>query len=250
MRLTHRRRGNILMVIAVLVMLSLIITSLFSITLSQQNLAREKAKDAGNTNSYIALANMCADAFRCDFESLVWRRNIASVEDPLGTMDFGIEIYDEAIAQFQEAMTYGEAEEDEDTSPSWRYTLTVPMDAAEYAGIGHAEARRYIQDLLEDARVIIIVQDALHVYTENEDIPALANGDSVSVGDINFTLQMIKGTWFIEQSYCLSGEQLVGRYNDAQARFSVDGTEAECRLVRQTVSRRTVNTGYGDTEEN
>lgn len=229
------------MVVLVLLMLTLMLTGLFSITNAQQESARLKVSEAGEVNSYIALANMCADAFRCDLEGLYWKKNTADVDDPTGAgSDYGIEIYDEAIVMFQNALMLGDAPNEDG---SWTYQLTTPYAAVEYAGVSDTDAVDYMYELLNGGKLTVLVQGPFAVTAADGDIPALANGDYVTISDITFTLRLTKGTWLVEQQYRLSGEKLTGRYEGAQALFSIDGEDAVCQLERQTVSRRNVGTG-------
>lgn len=62
------RRGNLFLTVIVFLLLTMSIGSLFTLTVSNKTDSYEKAKQAGNINSYIALANVCADAFRNDLK--------------------------------------------------------------------------------------------------------------------------------------------------------------------------------------
>ena len=106
------RRGNLFLTVIVFLLLTMSIGSLFTLTVSNKTDSYEKAKQAGNINSYIALANVCADAFRNDLESQTVRINTADVNNPDGavggdggegvqTEQIPVTIYEDAIKIIQ-----------------------------------------------------------------------------------------------------------------------------------------------------
>lgn len=276
--LEKKRRGNLLITVLVFVVVVMMLTSIFGILSGQTASARFKAGKAGETQSYITLANMCANAFQKDLEGQATRITMADVEHPDG--DWGTEIYDKAIADIQKAIQLGNT----DTNGNWKHTLSKPSDIIQYAGIpadnplgignpaNAAEAAQFelnkarshaleeMKDLLEDSKVSITVEAPLEIFhgaEENQEL--LQNGDTLLIQDILFDLVMTKGTTKVTQSYRLSGEKLIGRFtmsNEASAPeggtstgvakpvsvwCTIDSTSAVCNLESQMVTRSNIN---------
>lgn len=266
--LRKKRRGNLLITILVFVVVVMMLTSIFGMLTGQTASAKIKAGKAGETQSYITLANMCANAFQTDLEGQATRITMADVAHPDG--DWGAEIYDKAIANIQTSIQLG----DVDAEGAWAHTLTNPVDIIQYAGIpadnslsidnpadmeeaaqfelnkARNQALTEMNDLLKDSKVSITVKAPLEVFHGAEgNQELLQNGDTLLIQDILFDLVLTKGTTKVNQSYRLTGEYLTGRFTMSEeeptkpesAWCTINNTNAVCNLESQTVTRSNIN---------
>ena len=229
-----KSRGNMLLILILLIVVSFSLVALLKLSVSSMNDTRQKAEDIGQANTFIAVANICADTFLSDLEGLSWLMTVADINNLYGVShaDYGIEIYDKAIGMFQEAMQLQDLGEGR-----WQYHLTDPWLAFEYAGLADRDTRKYLDNQLKDAKIVLTVLAPLSVYSEEGDKTDLQDEDSISITDIIFTVKLTKGTWRLTQTYRLSGVKLLGSFGEAQVRFAIDGDEAVCHLEGQTITR-------------
>ena len=221
------RRGNLFLTVIVFLLLTMSIGSLFTLTVSNKTDSYEKAKLAGNINSYIALANVCADAFRNDLESQTVRINTADVNNPDGavggdggegvqTEQIPVTIYEDAIKIIQKgdasrqglqlAAVAGEPD-------AWWYTLVNASDALAYAGVSDSDTLSATEKLLKDSKLTIKVLAPLTLsLSGEEDGTTMETGDTMTVDNIYYQVILTKGTTKITQDYCLEGEKLTGRF--------------------------------------
>lgn len=240
-----RRRGNLLVTVLVFIMLTMTITAMFSINVSMKQNARTKANQAGDSHAYIALANLCADAFKDDLEAQVVRIVTADVENPDGTgeedaEDIGLEVYNEALAEIQASLTRETVDDN-----TWLHHLTDPHDPLAYIGFtgeeeGLQSAAELAARLLEDAVVEIKVTsgDLTASGGLEGESGNLTTGDNIGIDNIYYTVTLTKGTWKVVQNYCLQGERLTGRIEPSLIWIAADGTDAVNQMIGQSVSKR------------
>lgn len=236
MRLRHHR-GNLLITVMIVLFATLMVGSMLAITTAQMNLSRSRAERAGDTESYVALANLCADAFKDELEAQSASVSIVSTEDPDG-MELTLSVYDDIVEKMHVELIKPGTTPDEENGGRWTYILTDPILPIEYAGLEDKDFRNKSDDLLKDARLSISV-DAPFSVSAPVDGMALTfeTGDEIYFDDITFTVILEKGTTQVIQHYRLSGEILSARYTPALAIGSVDGSRAVCVLESQSVSR-------------
>lgn len=231
----RRRRGNLMITVCVIVVVVMLISSLLALLVGQKASARAKAAEAGDLNSYIAITNLCADAFMDDLEGQTFSKVIASVDNPDG--EFGLEVFDEAAIKLQEGLTLVSR-----ADGSWQHPLVVPMHAVEYAGVSDTKVLKLLSKLLDDASVEITVIGPLGVAGGLADVDGeVENRDTMEMEDIFLRVTLKKGTTKVVQDYRLTGERLNARYEDTLIWFSVDDSGAECLLESQTVTRTNVS---------
>ena len=249
------RRGNLFLTVVVFLLLTMSIGGLFTLTVSNKTDSYEKAKQAGNINSYIALANVCADAFRNDLESQTVRINTADVNNPAGAVggDGGegvqpaqipVTIYEDAIKIIQKgdasrqglqlAAVAGEPD-------AWWYTLVNASDALAYAGVSDSDTLSATEKLLKDSKLTIKVLAPLTLsLSGEEDGTTMETGDTMTVDNIYYQVILTKGTTKITQDYCLEGEKLTGRFESSLVWIAVDGESATNNLTGQIATQRNV----------
>lgn len=238
-----RRRGNLLVTVLVLIMLTMTMTAMFGINVAMKQSSWTRAKLSGDSHSYIALANLCADAFKDDLEAQVVRIVTADVENPDGTgesEEIGLEVYNEAMGQIQNSLSRATVD-----ANTWLHHLTDPQDALAYIGFlganaGQKDALKLAERLLEDSAVEIKVTSGNLAATggmENES-GNLISGDNIGIDNIYYTVTLTKGSWKVVQEYCLQGERLTGRIEPSLIWISADGVNAVNQLVGQSVTKR------------
>lgn len=232
-----KRSGNLIIVIVVFAFMAMTLAAIFSISVSQREKARRNAEKAGDINSYITIANLCADAFKNDLES-----EVVSFEASLTNLsaEYGAEIYHDATKMIQEELTKDEGE----TAGSWIYYLKDPKDVFDYIGVTSAEMSTVAERLLEHASVKITIKEPLtgDEIEETDDI-SLEDGNTVSLDAIYYTVVLEKGTTYIEQDYCLEGEHLICdvKYDSrnpgvvSRVQIKVNAENANNMLISQTV---------------
>jgi len=190
-----------------------------------------KAESAGDINSYITLANLCAGAFQDDIEAQSVEMVVASVTDP-DASDVSLDVFHTAISEIQTSLSTTSG------TGAWQHTLSNPYDAVEFAGFRSGDAKTHAESLLTDATVTIDVSAPLSVTITHEAMEkGLDGGCQVPIDDIEFCVTLEKGSWRIIQNYRLSGAVMEGRLVGAKALLFVNGELAECKLEYQTVMR-------------
>lgn len=246
------RRGNLLLTVVVFLLLTMTLGGLFSISASNRYRAYELAQSAGNVNAYIALANVCADAFRNDLEGQTVRVNIADVTNPTGSLGGGgtadslaqipTSVYEDAIKTIQMggagrnglqlAAVAGEPD-------AWWYTLVDARDALDYAGVSDTASLNKTESLLENSKLTIKVLAPLTVsLSGEEDETQMLTGDTLTIDNIYYQVTLSKGTTKITQDYCLSGEKMTGRVENSLVWIAVDGSSASNTMTAQTATQR------------
>ena len=241
----HKKRGNLLITLSVFIFVVLVLTGLFANLNTQRAAARTKATYAGDTDSYITLTNLCADAFQSDIEGQVVRL-YADVGNPEGWQieDAGYEIFDTAVQLMQkgDGTNQGLQRGENLESGEWFYQLTDPADALAFAGIEQADVLKITERLLKNGTVSVCVKTDFDVNSIQIDEEGMRENEKKwEMGDVFYTVTLRKGTTKVNQEYKLSGEILVARYEDTMVRITVDGTNAKNQMISQTVTRR--NTG-------
>ena len=235
---TNQRRGNILLMVFLLLTTVISCTALLKLSNAQMMASRKKAETVGQVNAYISIANICADTFRSDLEGLYWLMTVADLENMHGNAGYGLEIYDQAIEKFQTALTLKKLE-----SGGWLYHLSDPTVALEYAGVNDKETLSYLTELLDGSTVTITIHNDLTAYnSDNEENAPLDDKGNVSIADIIFTVHLKRGAWNVIQTYRLSGEKMMGRFGEGQNKFIIDGQDAKCQLESQIVTKNNRNT--------
>lgn len=239
--LNRTRKGNLLIVMAVFITIVLVLGGLFTTTSMRTSTARLKAQRAGDMESYITLANICADAFQADLE---WQSVTLypSVDNPngwdLSTINY--EVFDEAL----ETMQLGDGvksglKRTDGPGESWLYQLTNPTTAIVYAGIDDSATLKLCNRLLENAEVSVTINSGLEYFnpkiTSSRDMHE--DEQVVQISDITYTVWLKKGITTIRQDYVLSGEMLKARYSTNNVQISVDGSSAVNQMVSQTATR-------------
>ena len=236
------RRGNLFLTVIVFLLLTMSIGSLFTLTVSNKTDSYEKAKQAGNINSYIALANVCADAFRNDLESQTVRINTADVNNPDGAVggdggEDAIKIIQKGDASRQGLQLAAVAGEPD----AWWYTLVNASDALAYAGVSDSDTLSATEKLLKDSKLTIKVLAPLTLsLSGEEDGTTMETGDTMTVDNIYYQVILTKGTTKITQDYCLEGEKLTGRFESSLVWIAVDGESATNNLTGQIATQRNV----------
>ena len=188
--------------------------------------------------SYIALANLCADAFVDDLESQS-TSIYADVSSPDG-LEINFTTYEAQIENIQNSLMIPATEPDDDGK--WKYVLSNPMLPIEYAGIEDSNFLKYAKKLLNEAKLSIPVKGPLAVTEpDNDDEDFGAAEEHVVINDILFEVVLEKGTRKVVQEYRLSGEKLAVRADDTSALFQIRGDDAECILESQAVKTISMN---------
>ena len=240
--MAEKRRGNLLITLSVFIFVVLVLTGLFANLNTQRATARVKAVYAGDTDTYITLTNLCADAFQSDIEGQVVRL-YADVGNPDGWQieNAGYEIFDTAVKMMQkgDASNPGLQRGDNLDTGEWYYQLTDPSDALAYAGIEREDITKITERLLKNGTVSICVKTDFDVNSiQIDDDGMRENEKKWEMGDIFYTVTLRKGTTKVNQEYKISGEILVARYDDTMVRITVDGSKAKNQMISQTVTRR------------
>ena len=220
----------------------LILGGMFSLSNMRTSATRVKAIKAGDMDSYITLANICADAFQADVE---WQTVsvYAGLENPDGwdTSVINYEVFDKVIEtmQFGDGTKPGLVREMVAGSDAWKYALTTPATAISYAGVTDADTLSLTSRLLKNADVDITVLSGLEYFNPHmEDSDEVHDTEQVmQLSDITYVVTLKKGTMLVKQEYVLSGELLRARYSASNVTVAVDGSNAENRLVTQTAMR-------------
>lgn len=235
-----KRKGNLLLLVTIFFFLVLTVGSLFTITAAQRSQARIKVVNSAQTNSFLSITRVCADAFKDDLETQEYIHIISSIDNPGG--EINIDTYQAALEYIQSG--YGASsglERASGVAPnSWYHTLTDPNDAIDFAGVTDEAALEYLDSIIQNAEVDILVHSDFALDPSAfGNVLEFASGDVVKLQDIYFTVSMVKGSWQIEQDYVLSGEKMVASYEENRILFQIDKTEAECEVVAQRVTRLT-----------
>lgn len=232
------RKGNLLITVVIALFVALMSTSLLMFLNVQRAQVRHRVETAGTTESFIALANICADAFKYDLEMQHSRIALTSVEFPDG-IEVSLDTYDSAVRSFQAALssdgTYSSGE--------WEYCIHDPKALIEYAGITDRDFVKIIDSLLEDAAFSITVRNGLELsgsLSEDESI-TFNTGDELPIEDVLFTVVLEKGTTQVIQEYRLSGEKLYARYGGSMLSLSVDSADAANTMESQLITRNNSN---------
>ena len=236
----YRRNGNMLIVVSFFLALIILLTGVFSFVGKQKEFARIRATQAGKTSSYIALANLCADAFCNDLESMHGETVIASIGHPGGT-DLDPSIYDDAVKTMQAKLENPDAAAPVPSPDTWTYWLHDPNVVIEFSGIADRESLSKIERLLDQSSMDISISAPLSLTYRSDDKSEMMNGDTATISDVIFTIVLKKGTWKVEQTYCLSGEKLVARYSDVKLYYSINNENAQCKLLSQTVTQKNIS---------
>lgn len=235
-----RRKGNLLITVLAFFCIVLITTAMLNLSITQQNFERQQAINAGKTTSYIALANLCADAFRSDLES---QRTsyMAGVMNPTG--DFSQEIFNSGAGSIQSNLEnrVGPA----GMPDSWYHYMSDPNDVIGFIGLMEEDSVKLAEKLLDGATVSILVYAPLEARNPISNTILVSDGEDMPLTDINFRVVLEKGMTQIIQDYRLSDENLSIRMEKVQnggdwivnyVWVVVDGEDASCDLIGQTVT--------------
>ena len=233
---TRRRNGNILITLLIFLTATIALGGLMGINVSERNKAEQGAKTAGNTDAYISIANVCADAFIDDLLTQRTTLVIADITNPTG--DFSFDVYDKAIENIQTALCRRTA-----ADGSWYHHLTDPMDTLDYSGIDTGKIRTYLASLLKDATVTIHIFQPMAVEfdKDNDNSATLLTGDNLTIEDIEYEVVLKKGAWLVKQEYKYSGAKIFARYDDTAITITVDGEDGVNQMTSQIISKK--NTG-------
>lgn len=238
-----RRRGNLLIVLAVFITISLLLGGLFSASSVRATVARTNVVRAGDLDSYITIANLCADAFKEDLE---WQgvTLYPNVANPSGwnLTNINYDVFEEAIDAIQNGDGAHAGLKLTDVDGGWQYQLVNPINALTYAGINDNAVLSLAERLLDNADVKIVVHNDLSVYApdRNAEKNIRASEQYLQLDDITFTVTLQKGVIRVQQDYVLSGEVMVARFTEAKVQVTIDGTEAENRMLSQTAIKNYV----------
>ena len=228
----RRRRGNLLITVFVMVFITMMVSMMLMLSISQRARSQNQAEAAGVIDSYIAISNICADAFKTDLEAQYATYVLATVENPEG-INVSLDTYDSAAHDIQERLT-----SETIGFNSWKYTQTQPSIIISYADVENTSFLDVVNDLLDEARMSIVVSSDLSIIAPSgDDVISLDTGDLVPIEDIMYTVTVEKGTTQVVQTYRLSGEALSVRNNGSVLSIHVSGDGAKNILESQIVTR-------------
>lgn len=235
-----RRHGNMLITVAVFAGLVIVLSGMFSLVIAQKNNALKKGNSAGSLDSYVAIANLCADCFKSQFESK-GAQFTPTVDNP--TAEYGSEIFDTSLQLIQQNLSDGNISED----GSWVWKVKNPKTVIEYASImDNEDAAALANELLDNAVLKVTVSGGFSVTDTGERHPEINAKDVVDVDPIFFTVVLRKGTTEIVQNYKLEGELMTRRHdtdaddNIVRVNINIYGKDAANTLLGQTASRTSV----------
>lgn len=231
-----KRKGNMLITIVVCLFSVLIVGSMTTITSKHKDMAITRAANAGRIESYIALANLCADLFRTELENTHY--SLALTE---GAHVEGIELdlssYENALRAMQLQVTSPHAPAG-GPAGSWLYPLSDPAEPLSYIGIDNDALKNYTDQILDGATIQIQIDAPLSLaYTVEEDL-SFEDTDEMYLNDIWYTITLKKGTFTLVQRYRLSDEIFVAQKNMTLLMTTIDPRFAKTAMVSQTLTQR------------
>ena len=240
----RKRRGNLILTMMVVSGALLMIASLLSMTTAQRLRARNTAEKAGDIASYIAIANLCADAFRDDLESQFADMPVVTVENIDGTQMTFVD-YEEMLGRMQKALMETD-DPDEEGAVYWTYVLSDPEAPMEYSGLDsafNADFVAYHRELLRNAGLEIRVDAPLGIAgaTVHGGEIAYNSDDKLYLNDICYTVTLEKGTMRLTQKYRLTGEYIQFNYLDTSVHGSISGDRAQNILEEQQLLQNVIS---------
>lgn len=230
-----RRKGNLLITVVVLLVVTLMMSSMLALINAQAFKSRMRAENAGVVESYIALANLCADSFVSDIEAMrIGSIPVASVENPLGR-EITIGTYDEVLQDMQDSLTMDDTTIEEG---KWRYVLDDPKLSLDFVPTVNTDFSELAEELLDNATLKIVVASGMTVTQAVDGETIRFKGeDHLYIDDIVFTVTLTKGTTRVVQNYILTNEIFTARFTGGTMTCYISGEKAVCTLESQYVTR-------------
>lgn len=237
-----RHRGNMLIVVAVFAGLVLVLSGMFTLILSQQRNAQQKAEESGVLDSYIAIANLCADGFKYQLEGKGAQFN-PSVDNP--TAEYGDEVFESALQMIQADLSDGAASED----GSWSWKIKNPKTIMEYSAvIDNDSAAALADELLDKATLEVGISQDMTEEISGRRYSGIHAIDIAEIDPIYFTVTLEKGTVKIVQQYRLAGELMTRNHdtdsdgNIVHVNIKINGSNSTCTLIEQKATRANILT--------
>ena len=246
------RKGNLNITMFIAVAATMMITAMLSLATTQRLNTKGAAEKAGDLASYIAIANLCADAFRDDLESQYSDLPIATVDDVDGLI-VTFEDYAQIVENIQQPLKR-ELASGEDISPAWLYLLSDPTAPLDYTGLetpNNEDFSNYYRDLIRGAKLEIRVDAPVSISGATVDDTGITyqSGDRLYLNDITYTVTLERGMTHVIQHYRLTGEYVRYTYMTAYVHGEVSGERAQNILESQSVSQTAIRSVFSNKVE-
>jgi len=224
-----RHKGNMMAVVLFLLAAAGLLSGALLLAFNQQQSAQAKALGCTRIYSLMAVSDMTAHAFEQDLEGMT-----ADGGAPLTSSV--IDKYNAMVSAIQNKLFDGDG----------HYVVTSPVTLVNSTAcdISDEEIRKNMALFLKDTDMTLALLDGSITISQGAEKNAIAGrtGDMAMLGDIHFSVTLLRGKDMLRQTYCLSGLMVRFVHNASGIHASIDGNSAALTLEGRQIGQRNMET--------